>query len=109
MIIMYKGYIGYVTHDRDESIYHGEVIGLDTMITFWGHTIEETRIALKDSVEVYLDWCIKRGIKPEKTYSGDIHLRVKPSLHKALALKAAKQETSINQILTNMVNQSLHR
>ncbi len=36
MIIKYKGYIGYVTHYSDENIYHGEVIGLDTMITFLG-------------------------------------------------------------------------
>lgn len=92
----YKGYIGHVTYDDEAKIFHGEVIGLRDVITFQGSTVRELEKAFKDSINDYLDWCKKRGEKPEKAFSGTFSLRISPDLHAQLALAARTQGLSLN-------------
>lgn len=68
----YKGYVGEVTFDDGAKIYHGEVLGLRTIITFQGDTTKEAEQAFKDSVDDYLQWCKERGDKPEKTNKNNL-------------------------------------
>jgi len=98
-MMKYKGYFGEVEYDSDAKIFHGEVIGLKDIITFQAKTVDELEKAFKDSINDYLEWCVERGEKPEKTYSGKIHVRMKPSLHAHLALEAAKNGISLNQLI----------
>lgn len=69
-----------------------------------GDTPEE---AIKEIEEVKKDWIksnLNRGLKiPEpvsRKYSGQISLRIPPSLHKLLSDIAAVQEVSLNQFMT---------
>lgn len=52
----------------------------------------------------YLDWCKERGEKPEKTYSGNIRLRMNPDLHAYLALEAARSGVSLNSLINERLN-----
>ena len=62
----YKEYRGEVTFDDEAKIFHGEVIGLDDVITFQGKNLEEVDQAFRDSVDTYVTWCEERGEEPEK-------------------------------------------
>jgi len=95
----YKGYYGEVAYDDEAKIFHGEVIGLKDVITFQGETVEELEQAFKDSIDDYIVWCAERGEEPEKTYSGNVRLRMSPDLHADLALQAAKQGVSLNDLI----------
>ena len=99
----YKGYFGEPEYDYEAKIFHGEVVGLKDVITFQGKTVKELEKAFKDSIDDYLAWCKERGEKPEKTYSGNIRLRMTSNLHAHLALEAAKQGISLN----DLINQKL--
>jgi predicted HicB family RNase H-like nuclease len=103
-MMKYKGYFGEAGYDYEAKIFHGEVIGLKDVITFQGKTVDELEQAFKDSIDDYLAWCNKRGEKAEKTYSGNIRVRMNPSLHAHLALEAARQGISLNEL----INQKLH-
>jgi predicted HicB family RNase H-like nuclease len=72
----YKGYIGQVTYDDDAKIFHGEVLGLKDVITFQGESVKELEQAFKDSINDYLEFCHERGEGPEKTFSGNIRVRM---------------------------------
>ncbi len=102
-MMKYKGYFGEAEFDYEAKIFHGEVIGLKDVITFQGRTVDELEQAFKDSVDDYLLWCKERGEKPEKTYSGNIRLRMNPAVHAHLALEAARQGISLN----DLINQKL--
>ena len=104
----YKEYVGYVTYDSKGKYFFREVIGLNDGITFQGTTGKELETALRDSVEVYLAWCAERGVDPEKTYSGKLRLRMKPSLHKELSLCAAKKEISLNRYINEALSQAVN-
>jgi predicted HicB family RNase H-like nuclease len=103
----YKGYFGEVKYFDDEAgIIHGEVIGLKDIITFQGQSVKELKKAFHESIDDYLAWCKERGEKPEKTYSGNIRLRMNPDLHAYLALEAAQQGISLNDLINNKLTKA---
>lgn len=75
-MMKYKGYLGEAFYDAEAKIFHGEILGLKDVITFQGTTVKELEQAFKDSIDDYLAWCKDRGEKPEKTFSGNIRLRI---------------------------------
>lgn len=95
----YKGYFGDVMYDDEAKLFHGEVIGLKDVITFQGTNVSEIEQAFKDSVDDYLQWCDERDEEPEKTFSGNLHLRINPKLHAKLAQEAARHSTSLNSFI----------
>lgn len=49
----YEDYIAQIAYDDEAKIFHGEVIGLNDVITFQGKSIEELQEAFKASVKDY--------------------------------------------------------
>lgn len=84
-------------------IFHGEVIGLRDVITFRGTSAKELKQEFKKSIDGYLEWCDELGQEPEKPFSGNIHLRLKPDLHAKLAKEAKFHGVSLN----NYINETL--
>ena len=101
----YKGYIGQVVYDEDAKIFHGDVIGLRDVITFQGESVKELEQAFKDSVDDYLEFCQSRGEKPDKTFSGNIHVRMNAKLHEAISFEAARMGISLNELITQKLSQ----
>ena len=100
-MMKYKGYLGEVTYDADAKIFHGEVIGLKDVITFQGKTVNELEKAFKGSINDYLAWCKERGEEPEKTFSGNIRIRISPDLHAELSQAAVIRGISLNSLIIN--------
>jgi predicted HicB family RNase H-like nuclease len=99
-MMKYKGYIGQVVYDDEAKIFHGEVVGLNDVITFQGKSVDELEQSFQDSVDDYLNWCKERGEKPEKTFSGTFNLRIPPELHAKLAFQAKELGLSLNSYVT---------
>ena len=95
----YKGYMGEVTYDAQAKIFHGEVLGLKDVITFQGTTVEELEQAFRDSIDDYIVWCKERGEEPEKTFSGNIRIRISPDLHAKLSQAAVIHGMSLNSLI----------
>ena len=95
----YKGYLGQITYDDEAKLFHGEVIGLKDVITFQGTCVKELEKAFKDSVDDYLAWCKERGEQPQKTFSGNLRIRISPDLHAKLAPAATLQGVSLNSFI----------
>jgi predicted HicB family RNase H-like nuclease len=104
-MMKYKGYFGQIVYDDEAKLFHGEVVGLKDIITFQGTTVNELEKAFHDSIEDYLAWCKERKEKPEKTFSGNLRLRMSPDLHAHLALEATKHGISLNEF----INEKLRR
>jgi predicted HicB family RNase H-like nuclease len=97
-VISYKGYIGIAEVDFDAKVIHGRLVGLRDVVTFEGDTIAEAEQAFRDSVDDYLEWCAKRGRPAQKPFKGNLMIRVKPSIHRDLAILAETQSRSINAV-----------
>ncbi|MDR3353912.1 MAG: type II toxin-antitoxin system HicB family antitoxin [Synergistaceae bacterium] len=57
----YKGYQGSFEYDPEADIFHGDVLNIADVVTFQGRSIDELKTALAESVDVYLEYCEKRG------------------------------------------------
>jgi predicted HicB family RNase H-like nuclease len=93
----YKGYIATIWLEPDDRLFHGLVDNLRDTIHFAGASVEELETAFHDSVDVYLDWCAKKGRPPEKPYSGKLAFRTTPEHHRMISEAASKRAKSINQ------------
>jgi predicted HicB family RNase H-like nuclease len=106
-MLKYKGYIGVVQFDDEAMIFHGDVIGLRRdVITFRGTTVDEIKEEFKRSIDGYLDWCRKLGEEPEKPFSGNIHVRLKPDLHAKLSVAAKMSGISLNSYINQALQHS---
>ncbi len=94
--MQYKDYTAKVEYDDEAGLFHGYVLNLRDVITFQGTSVEELRREFRESVDDYLDWCAERNEAPEKPFSGKFLVRLEPSLHRAIASKAALSRESLN-------------
>ncbi len=95
----YKGYEVVVAFDADANVFHGEVINTRDVITFQGKSVAELKKALRDSVEDYLAFCKERGEEPDKPFSGNFIVRIRPDLHRELYTQAKKSGKSLNAFI----------
>jgi predicted HicB family RNase H-like nuclease len=95
-ILKYKKYVATVELDPDAGILHGEIINLNDVVTFQGRSVEELRQAFKDSVEDYLAACAEFGREPEKPFSGQFIVRVRPEVHRSAVIAARSAGKSLN-------------
>jgi predicted HicB family RNase H-like nuclease len=95
----YGVYTGVFDYDPNAEIFHGEVANTAAVLTFQGRSVSELKKALKDTVDVYIEWCQKRGKEPQKPFSGNIPLRLGPELHREVAAAALSERKSVNQFV----------
>ena len=93
----YKGYVGTVEYSEEDACLFGRIAGIRDIISYEGESVAEIRKAFEDAVDDYLKHCAEIGKEPNKPYSGKFVLRIDPSLHARLAVKAQAQGMSLNQ------------
>lgn len=92
----YKGYTARVEFDQDARVLFGEVEGLRDVVTFEATDVKDLEREFHASVDDYLAMCAERGEEPEKPYSGKFLVRLDPTLHRELAMAAARTGRSLN-------------
>lgn len=92
----YKGYFGTVEYSASDNILFGKVIGINSLISYEGSSLEELKSDFEGAVDDYLELCAENGIEPEKNYKGTFNVRIPPELHRSLALYSASHNQSLN-------------
>jgi len=102
--LKYKGYSGTVEYSEEDNCLFGKAIGMNkNSITYEGNTIEELKADFEAGIDLYLESCEERGVKPQKPYSGSLNIRIPSELHSQLALKAQISGRSINAIIKELL------
>lgn len=102
----YKGYKARVELDEDRGIFHGRVVNIGDVVTFEGRSTAQLRKEFADSLRFYEAFCAKRGIEPERPYSGRFVVRLEPKLHRSIANAARKEGKSINTWVKSALQQA---
>jgi len=92
----YQGYVAPIEYDADMRMFHGRVLNANSVITFYGASVDELEREFAKSMNTYFDYCRENGKNPDKPYSGRLNLRATPELHAQLAIAAAEDGKSIN-------------
>jgi predicted HicB family RNase H-like nuclease len=95
----HEGYIAVLDIDENAGIIHGRVSNARAVLTFEAASLNELKAAFMDTIADYKEWCIERGVEPQKPYSGTLSLRLEPDLHRRVAEKAAQSGESISAFI----------
>lgn len=95
-VMEYKGYYGSVEYSAEDNVLFGQVIGIDSLVSYEGNSVDELRSDFEGAVDDYLELCAEHGIEPEKFCKGSFNIRISPALHKSLALYSAAHNQSLN-------------
>ena len=103
----YRGYTARIEFDERDSIFVGRVLGLRSIISFHGQTVEELRTQFAGAMDDYVADCQVQGVSPEKPASGKLLLRVTPEIHSQALVKAQASGKSLNQWATEALERAM--
>ncbi len=104
----YKGFLAKVEFDPEARILVGRVIGIRDVVGFDGESVTELETAFHEAVDNYLEACKELGQEPNKSYSGNLMLRIPPEIHAAVAFAAEANGKSINQWVVGVLDKECH-
>jgi predicted HicB family RNase H-like nuclease len=105
--MVYKGYAARVEYDAKDRIFVGHLAGIKDIVAFHGTTVDELETRFRESVDNYLEISEKAGLKPQKSYSGKLVLRMPPEVHARCAMMAQAHGKSLNQWVTEVLEQEV--
>ena len=103
----YKGYTARVEYDERDNIFAGRILGIRTIISFHGDTVDQLRAEFELAIKDYLADCKDQGIHPDKPASGKLLLRVPPEIHGRALVAAQAAGKSLNQWATEVLEQAV--
>jgi predicted HicB family RNase H-like nuclease len=106
-IMQVNNYKAKIEYDPELDQFRGEILGLNGSADFYGKSPAELRKEFKNSLKVFLDVCEEKGISPTKEYSGKFNLRIPARLHSEIATRANAEDKSINQFVSEILEQSV--
>ena len=109
-VLVYKGYYGSIEFSLEDNCLFGSLIGLENgAMTYEGDTINELKTRFEETVDIYLEHCQECGIAPQKPFSGLFSIRLNPSLHQMIAIKAKEKGISVNRFIKQAVEHELYQ
>ena len=106
-IMEVDGYKAKIEYDPELDQFRGEILGLNGSADFYGKNPASLRKEFKNSLKVYLEVCEEKGIAPTKEFSGKFNLRIPPRLHSEIAARASAENKSINQWVSEILDQTV--
>jgi predicted HicB family RNase H-like nuclease len=106
-IIRYKGFIGSVNYAAEDRVFYGKIEGINDLVSFEGSTVDELEKGFKYMVDKHIEDCKKNKIPVEKSYKGNLNIRLSPELHKKAAYNAAIRGVSLNQYINDAIKKEV--
>ena len=104
----FKGYTARLEYDERDNLFVGRVLGLRSIISFEGSSVDQLRLAFEVAINDYLAECQEQGVTPEKPASGKLLLRLAPELHGQAMVAAKAAGKSLNQWVAEVLHREVH-
>lgn len=105
--LKYKDFEGTAELDIDRGVCRGKLLFIDDLITYESATPKGLEKAFRDAVEDYVETCKEIGREPQRPFKGSFNVRVPPGMHRAAALRAAREQISLNEVVMRALQVSL--
>jgi len=103
----YKNYTGSVEFSEEDAVFHGKVLGIKSLISFEGDSVDTITKDFHKAIDEYLRFCEAKGKEPEKPFKGSFNVRIGTDLHRKLALTASSRGISLNSLVEDVIRQSV--
>ena len=102
-LMTYKNYTGSVEYSDTDKMLFGQVVGIKSLISYQGRSVDELRADFEDAVDDYLDMCEQQGVEPEVYYKGAVSVRMDPELHRLASIAAQSNHETLNEFIRNCI------
>ncbi len=92
----YKGYEAIIKYSTEDETFVGEVINTNDILIFDGNNVSEIEQSFHGVVDDYIKDCNAENKEPNRPFSGQFVMRIKPELHRDLFIKAKQAGLSLN-------------
>jgi predicted HicB family RNase H-like nuclease len=96
-VMNHKGYMARIEFDAEDGLFVGRIAGINDIVGFHGSSVEELKAAFREAVDDYIETCRTVGKSPDKPFSGQVMVRVRPEVHAKAALAAQLSGKSLAQ------------
>ena len=103
----YKNYVGSVELSEEDGVFHGKVIGIKSLISFEGDSVNAITDDFHKAIDEYLKFCTQSGKEPEKPFKGSFNVRIGDDLHRKAALAATARGISLNTLVEDAIRRSV--
>lgn len=97
-------YIATVEYDLDINMFHGRIVNIRDVVTFYGESVDDLKREFEVSLRTYLVFCREKGVEPVEPFSGNLNLRLGPKRHSRVAAVSAAADRSINAWLLGIID-----
>jgi len=96
-----------ISYDENMDMFRGEFVGLNGGADFYASDIAGLHHEGETSLNVFLDMCSEDGVEPYKAYSGKFNVRIAPGLHADVVAAAKSKGESLNQFVSETLEQAI--
>lgn len=105
--LKYKGFTGTTEFSAEDGVFFGRVLGVRSMISFAGDSVESLIRSFEDAVDGYLQTCEENGVAPEKPFSGTFNVRVGETAHRDAAIQSEITGVSMNEFVKRAIEREV--
>jgi predicted HicB family RNase H-like nuclease len=105
--LQYKGYLGSIECNPEENCLRGKILYITDLVTYEAGTPAEVKTAFEEAVDDYLATCAQVGKDADKSFKGTFNVRMAPEQHKAAAVAAVLERTTLNDFVSQAVAEKL--
>lgn len=102
-LLEYKGYLGTVEYSSADKVLFGKLIGIKSLISYEGGSVEQLEADFRSAVDDYLDTCAENGVVPEKPCKGSFNVRIRPELHTQLVIYSQSHKQTLNHTVEEAI------
>ena len=102
-LLEHRGYCGTVEFSSADNVLFGKVLGVNSLISYEGGSVQDLADDFKFAVDDYIETCEGEGVEPEKAYRGKFNVRVSPELHKTLVIFSASRGQTLNSTVEEAI------
>lgn len=107
-LLSYKNYNGTVEYSREDECLFGKVIGIKSLLSYEGQSVQELEQDFKTVIDEYLQDCKEKNIEPEQPYKGTFNVRISPELHRTIAVYAIEHGKSLNAAVEEAIGKMVY-
>ncbi|MCO5119186.1 MAG: type II toxin-antitoxin system HicB family antitoxin [Burkholderiaceae bacterium] len=87
----------------------GRILFIDDLVTYEANTPDLLQKEFEAAVDDYVETCAQVGKAPQRPFKGLFNVRVPPALHRAAALRAARDGVALNEVVVKALTMYLER
>ena len=105
----YKGYYGSASFSEEDMVFHGKLEFIRDLIIYESDNAKSIVKEFHEAVDDYLAFCEEQGKEPDTPFKGVFNVRVRPELHRDVALLSSRTGITLNRFVTDALQEKLER